>query len=180
MPRKTTKKGKKKEPLLKDLKKEATRLRIPGRSKMKKSQLLNAIKKAGETPPKPRFITTVKRKTIKRGTRDVQIRGQIITVKARKTEPVKKTKKLVEYDVEQHQYKAGKAWIAKATKNWGVEKDSWQKPYDVVKEGYYTTKFYKLPDGRYVANTVGSKRFQKRIRLEIKGGEIVKEESFSV
>jgi hypothetical protein len=84
-----------------------------------------------------------------------------------------KKPKFAEFTTSRHPYKAGKSWVSTATKNWGVS-GNFMKHYDVSKDGYYTTKHYKLPDGRYIAETVGSKAHPHRETFIVKDGKIEK------
>ena len=81
--------------------------------------------------------------------------------------------KFAKFKTEKHQYKAGKSWVSTATENWGVTGD-FVKPYDISKDGYETTKHYKLPDGRYIAETVGTRNHPSRKKFIVQDGEIIK------
>lgn len=90
-----------------------------------------------------------------------------------------KLKNSVDFSVSAHQYKAGKAWVCQATENWGVS-GKFMNPTETIRDGYETTKHFKLPNGKYIAETIGSKSSAKRIRLEIVDNVIVKQEEYWV
>lgn len=136
-----------------------------------KKVLKNPTKAWAENPSKydvmgidePSALIKIKRKK-ERKEKNKQRRKQ-----ARKERSEKP--KFVEFTTTRHSYKAGKSWVSTATKNWGVSGD-FVSAYDVSKDGYYTTKYYKLPEGNYIAETVGSKNHPKRMKFIVKDGKI--------
>jgi len=78
-------------------------------------------------------------------------------------------KKLFELILCQHDYKAGKAWVARIDNH--RKRLGWVEPHSVVRDRYEIVKTYLLPDGHYESNESGSKRTESRKIFEIRNGE---------
>lgn len=111
----------------------------------------------------PSALAKIKRRK-ERKERNRQRRKQARKERAKKP-------RFAEFTTSRHPYKAGKSWVSTATKNWGVS-GNFVRAYDVSKDGNYTTKHYKLPDGNYIAETVGSKSYPDRKKFIVKDGKI--------